>query len=147
MKKVTVFLSKELQAKMESELNFKHSRLVKNALALVAFVTELALTGDRPRITFPVSGPKKNYLDPEWNDDGCLFNALKVTNRLEIHLWREQTPGADIMLECEFYLPGSGLEPRLHLRGCVKDTAVRYLDFQGYNPGRMVKQGRPKDWD
>jgi hypothetical protein len=145
MKKVSLFLSKELQGLMDSEQKFRTSNLVKNALALVAFVTEMALTGDRPRITFPVYSPNGDYLNPKWNDAGFFLEVFKVTNRVEIHLRSGQVPGAGIVLEVEFYLPGKNLAPTLMIEGYAEDSSVRCLRFKGYNPGRMVKQGRPKE--
>ncbi|MEN9614275.1 MAG: hypothetical protein RLZZ347_582, partial [Candidatus Parcubacteria bacterium] len=95
MKKVSVFFSKELQGLMDSEPGFKKSNLVKNALALVAFVTETALTGERPKIRFPVflGGNIHDYLNPKWADVGFLSKMCQVASRLEIHLRSGSVPG------------------------------------------------------
>lgn len=145
MKKVTVFLSKELQKLVESDQEFRETNLLKNALALVVFVTETALTGIWPKVTFPVFN-KWDYLNPNHDDKGYLADTLEVATRLEIHLHSGSIPGAGIQLDCESYQSGKNIEPTLCLVGFVEHSAVRCLRFQAYNPGKMVRQGRPKDF-
>ncbi len=126
MKKVSLFLSKELQGFVDSDQEFRKTDLLKNALALAAFVTEMALTGDRPPVTFLVINSVSDYLDPQFDDEGCLRDVLRVATRLEIHLRSGSLPGAGIQLGCSFYKPGKNI-PTLQLVGYVEHSAVRCL--------------------